>query len=95
MGAWCPTAPWGATAAAVDAPRFIYGRTWGDSTDALRLEGRFDPDLVRDLERAGHVVTLDGPYADRLGHAGMLVRQPRGRIEATHDPRSDGGAAGI
>lgn len=82
-------------AAAVEAPRFIYGRTWGDSTDALRLEARFDPDLVLALERAGHAVVLDAPYADRLGHAGMLVRDPRGRIEATHDPRSDGGAAGI
>ena len=34
------------------------------------------------------------PYMDDLGHAGMLVKHRRnGRVEATHDPRSDGGAA--
>ena len=31
-----------------------------------------------------------------LGHAGILVRHPgNGRIEAMHDPRSDGGALGL
>ena len=40
--------------------------------------------------------TVGGAYIDSLGHAGMLVRNPRdGRIEATHDPRSDGGALGL
>ena len=82
-------------AAAVDAPRFIYGRTWGQTTQTLRLESRFDPDVLAALEKAGHEMVVDLPYADRLGHAGALVRSPNGRIEAAHDPRSDGGAAGF
>ena len=32
---------------------------------------------------------------DLFGHAGALVRNPKGAIAATHDPRSDGGPAGL
>ncbi|MBO6757967.1 MAG: gamma-glutamyltransferase family protein [Roseibium sp.] len=79
---------------AIDAPRWLLGRTWGDETTALRLESRFDPDLALALERAGHeVVRLDDAYSDTMGHAGMIVRAPRGGLEGAHDPRADGGAA--
>ena len=61
-----------------------------------RLEPRFDDSVISALKRAGHDVELSAePYADTFGHAGMLVRRKDGRIEAGHDPRSDGGAAGI
>lgn len=79
---------------AIDAPRWLLGRTWGDDTTALRLEDRFDPDLVRALERAGHqVVVMDEAYSDTMGHAGMIVCTARGALEGAHDPRADGGAA--
>ncbi len=78
---------------AIDAPRWLLGRTWGDETAALRLEHRFDPDLASDLERVGHqVVMLDEDYSDTMGHAGMIVRNSRGGLEGAHDPRADGGA---
>jgi len=82
---------------ALDAPRFALGRTWGAASSLLALENRFDPSLVRALEQAGHEIAINpAPYADVFGHAGALVRHARdGRIEAAHDPRSDGGAAGI
>ena len=82
-------------ATAVDAPRVLFGRTWGDTHRQLRLEGRFDPDLLEALERTGHEMVVDAPYTDKLGHAGMIVRHPGGRVEASHDPRSDGGASGF
>ncbi len=79
---------------AIDAPRWLLGRTWGDETTALRLENRFDPDLVRDLERAGHeIVQIPEDYSDTMGHAGMIVRNTQGGLEGAHDPRADGGAA--
>ena len=82
-------------AQAIDAPRFLLGKTWGAASPTLKLENRFDPSLVRELERAGHNIELSPlPYADSFGHAGALVRHARGEIEAAHDPRSDGGAAG-
>lgn len=81
---------------AVDAPRFLLGRTWGETSTSLKLEDRFDPSLVRALERAGHEVSvLSQSYSDVAGHAGAIVRHPRGRVEAAHDPRSDGGASGF
>jgi oxamate amidohydrolase len=84
-------------AAAVEAPRWLLGKTWGSASTSLKLENRFDPDLVRALERAGHdVEVVDAAFHDQFGHAGMLLRAARGgNVAAVHDPRSDGGSAGI
>jgi gamma-glutamyltranspeptidase len=84
-------------AQAIDAPRFLLGKTWGSASTTLKLEDRFDPSLISALERAGHAVeVLPAAYSDTLGHAGILVRSPRdGSVMASHDPRSDGGAAGL
>jgi len=84
-------------AEAVDAPRWLLGRTWGASNTSLKMEGRFDAGLVAALKRMGHdVEERSSPYMDDFGHAGMLVKHRRdGRVEATHDPRSDGGPAGL
>jgi gamma-glutamyltranspeptidase len=84
-------------AEAIDAPRFALGRTWGAASSLLALENRFDPSLIRALEKAGHELAVHAdPYADMFGHAGGLIRHARdGRIEAAHDPRADGGADGI
>lgn len=80
---------------ALDAPRFLLGRTWGSATTSLKLESRFDPSLVAALRRAGHPVEERGAYEDGFGHAGGLVRHENGRVDAAHDPRSDGGAEGL
>ncbi|WP_043750722.1 gamma-glutamyltransferase family protein [Methylobacterium nodulans] len=82
---------------AVDAPRLLFGRTWGAESMTVKVEDRFDPSCIAALRRFGHEIEeLGGSYVDSLGHAGLLVRHPgNGRVEATHDPRSDGGAAGI
>jgi gamma-glutamyltranspeptidase len=82
--------------AALDRPRFLFGKTWGSASSSLKLEPRFDDSLISALRRAGHDVDLAAePYGDHFGHAGALIRRKDGRIEAGHDPRSDGGAAGI
>jgi gamma-glutamyltranspeptidase/glutathione hydrolase len=78
---------------AVDAPRFRLGTTWGRLQTELLVENRFDPDLLTELERAGHPVTVsDAAYLDGMGHAGMIVRRPDGRLLGGADPRSDGAA---
>jgi gamma-glutamyltranspeptidase/glutathione hydrolase len=84
-------------AEAVDAPRLLYGRTWGAESLTVKVEDRFDPGCIAALRRMGHEIEeLGGAYIDSLGHAGILVRHPgNGRIEAMHDPRSDGGALGL
>lgn len=84
-------------ASAVDAPRWLLGRTWGQNSTTLKLESRFDPDIVKGLAGRGQAVEEIGEaYADLLGHAGMLVRHPGdGHIAATHDPRAGGAARGM
>lgn len=83
-------------AAAVDAPRWLFGRTWGSASTALKFESRFDPTLLERLDGAGHPVEETGEaYSEGFGHAGMLVKHPRGHVEAVHDPRSDGDSRGI
>jgi gamma-glutamyltranspeptidase len=82
---------------AVDAPRWLLGRTWGETSTTLKMESRFEASLMEGLARMGHdVEELGVPYSETCGHAGMLVKHPRdGRVEAAHDQRSDGGAAGL
>ncbi|WP_231940890.1 gamma-glutamyltransferase [Acidihalobacter aeolianus] len=83
--------------AAVAAPRWLFGRTWGESVAGVRLEHRFDPAVKAGLERRGHRDVSWAPrYADIMGHAG-LIRIDRGRdggleLWAGADPRSDGAA---
>lgn len=82
-------------AEAIDRPRFLYGKLWGADTPTLKLEPRFDDTLIRKLKSVGHDIELASePYVSRFGHAGALIRSKDGRIEAAHDPRSDGGAMG-
>ncbi len=82
--------------AALDAPRWLLGRTWGSTQTNLRLEPRFDGNLIDRLMAAGHdVAVLDAPYSDTMGHAGAVVLNPDGTLEGGHDPRADGGAAGV
>jgi oxamate amidohydrolase len=81
---------------ALDAPRWLLGRTWGSTHTNLRLESRFDENLVDRLMSAGHdVQVLDEAYSDTMGHAGAVVLHPDGTLEGGHDPRADGGAAGV
>ena len=57
---------------------------------------RFDGNLIDRLAAAGHdVEVIDEPYSDVMGHAGAVVLHPDGSCEGAHDPRADGGAAGI
>ena len=81
---------------AIDAPRWLLGRTWGSTQTNLRMESRFDGHLIDRLMSAGHdVEVLPDAYSDTMGHAGAVVIHPNGTLEGAHDPRADGGAAGF
>jgi gamma-glutamyltranspeptidase/glutathione hydrolase len=81
---------------ALDRPRWFVGRTWGSAHGSVMLESRFDGNLIDRLASAGHeVMPLSVPYADTMGHAGAVVLHTDGTLEAAHDPRADGGAAGL
>jgi gamma-glutamyltranspeptidase/glutathione hydrolase len=83
-------------AEAIDRPRWVLGRTWGAPRTALRLESRFDGNLIEALAVAGHdIEVLPEPYSDVMGHAGAVVLHKDGTCEGAHDPRADSGAAGV
>jgi len=72
------------------------GRTWGSTHTNLRLESRFDGGLIDRLMSASHDVDVLGEaYSDTMGHAGAVILHLDGTLEAGHDPRADGGAAGV
>src|SRR5947209_2750874 len=81
---------------AIDRPRWLLGRTWGSTHTNLRLEQRFDEGVIDRLLSAGHdVEVLAEAYSDTMGHVGAVVLHPDGTLEGAHDPRADGGSAGI
>lgn len=79
----------------ITAPRWLLGKTWGDEATNLKMESRFNEELLLELENAGHEIEKIGPFDDMMGHAGALVRHPSGLIEGAVDPRSDGTLAGV
>src|SRR5690606_22838877 len=80
--------------AAITAPRWLLGRTWGASTTTLKLESRFPPALFEALADAGHATERVPDYSDLMGHAGGVVHHPGGLIEGAAGPRSAGHPAG-
>jgi len=80
--------------AAISAPRWLLGRTWGEQSTSLKLEDGFDEALYAQLSEAGHEVERVGPLTATMGHAGAIVRLPGGTFEGASDPRSDGAAVG-
>lgn len=81
--------------AAITAPRWLLGRTWGAQSVTLKFESRVDAAILDDLRARGHVVETLGAFDDTMGHAGLIARHPDGRLEGANDPRSDGAALGF
>jgi len=79
---------------AITAPRWLLGRTWGSEATNLRIENRFEKSVIKTLIERGHDVEVVGAFEEIMGHAGALVFNTDGLIEAAADPRSDGSAAG-
>jgi gamma-glutamyltranspeptidase/glutathione hydrolase len=80
--------------AAVEAPRWLYGRTWGAESRSLSLESRFDAAAVESLRQRGHDVSLVEAWSDLMGHA-QLIRVDADGFTGASDPRADGAALGI
>jgi len=79
--------------AAVEAPRWLHGRTWGEASKALRLESRFADGVAPSLRRRGHDVLVVEAWDDIMGHAQVIGLDSEGLTGAS-DPRADGAAIG-
>ncbi len=81
--------------AAVTAPRWLLGKTWGADSITLKLENRFDSALVSAMREAGHNIEMLEDFTSTMGHAGAVVQHAEGIFEGAADPRSDGAALGF
>jgi oxamate amidohydrolase len=80
---------------AIEAPRWLMGRTWGVESKELSLEGRVADEVLRELERRGQPVKVLADWDDNMGHAAAIRLDPEsGFLEGGADPRGDGAAAG-
>lgn len=81
---------------AIEAPRWLMGRTWGAESQDLWLEGRVPDEVARELERRGQPVKMLTDWNDNMGHAQAIrIHRDRGLLEGGADPRGDGWAAGL
>lgn len=79
---------------AIEAPRWLMGRTWGAKTQDLSLEGRIPDEVVRELVRRGQPVKMLEGWNDNMGHAQAIRVHENGYYEGGADPRGDGLALG-
>lgn len=80
---------------AIDAPRWLYGRTWGAATDALRLESRFAADVGGALASCGHAIERVADWDNAMGHAAAIeIDQITGVLKGAADARGEGIALG-
>jgi oxamate amidohydrolase len=80
--------------AAIDAPRWLLGRTWGAPSDSLKIERRFDEAVFNNLKARGHDVEWLNEWDESVGHAGALIRTKDGSLVGGYDKRSDGSVEG-
>ena len=78
---------------AISRPRWLLGRTWGQTNDSLKLESRFDSQMVNQLKMMGHDIEILGAMDETMGHAGCIIRDSSGILRGGWDPRSDGAVA--
>lgn len=80
---------------AIHAPRWLHGRTWGASSNDLKIEGRVPVEVTEELKRRGHPINVVENFTDTMGHAGAILVDPNTGVKfGGSDPRGDGAAIG-
>lgn len=80
---------------AVNAPRWLLGRSWGAPDNDLKLEGRVPESVVEELRRRGQPVLMVEDYTEIMGHAGAILCGEDGLLQGASDPRGDGQAVAL
>lgn len=77
---------------AINSPRWLLGRTWGDENTSLKIEKSLFDKISTDLKSRGHLVEPVNDFNELMGHAGAIRLTKNGDVEAATDQRSDGAA---
>lgn len=81
--------------AALARPRFLLGKTFSDTRDALKLEADAGADVFAALAARGHEVSAIAAQSPLAGHPGVIRIDAGGSVSGAHDPRSDGRALAV
>ncbi|MEK8128770.1 gamma-glutamyltransferase [Paenibacillus filicis] len=79
---------------AINEPRWVWGRTWGEETRELKVESRVDEAVLAQLAAAGHLVRKVRAYDGIVGHAQAILIDSQGFRIGGSDPRCDGASIG-
>jgi gamma-glutamyltranspeptidase/glutathione hydrolase len=80
---------------AIEAPRWLMGRTWGTESRDLSLESRISDEVTRELALRGQPVRMVEAWSPTMGHAQAIrINRAGGFLEGGADPRGDGAALG-
>lgn len=79
---------------AISEPRFVWGRTWGDECETLRIENRVELCEIEQLKERGHDVEVVEAFDAAMGHAHAILIDENHFLIGGVDPRSDGAAIG-
>ncbi|MGF6838947.1 gamma-glutamyltranspeptidase [Paraburkholderia youngii] len=80
---------------ALARPRFLLGKTFSDTRDALKLEEDAGADVFAALAARGHEVSAIPTQSPLAGHPGVIRIDADGAVSGAHDPRSDGRALAV
>lgn len=75
-------------------PRWVWGRTWGEDSQELKIENRVDSHTIALLEQAGHTLDVRNDFDPGMGHAQAIRIDEQGFLSGGVDPRGDGAAIG-
>ena len=81
---------------AIEAPRLLLGRSWGDCSDKLLVETHGDLGIVDELSRMGQTAESAGTFHARMGTAQAIRLKGSATdfLEGGADPRGEGLALG-
>ena len=79
---------------AISEPRFVWGRTWGEANQELKIESRISKDVTDQLKKAGHIVNRVKEMDGVMGHANAIRIDEQGFLQGGVDPRGDGATVG-
>lgn len=80
---------------ALRRPRFLLGKTFSDTRDALKLERDAGEAVFAELAARGHEISAIDAQSPLAGHPGAIRIDAQGHALGAHDPRSDGLALGL
>ncbi|MDL2280777.1 gamma-glutamyltransferase [Selenomonadales bacterium OttesenSCG-928-I06] len=76
---------------AINAPRYLYGRAWGETENDVKFESRVPVSILEELKKRGHLIKTVEKFSNLMGHAGAIQIDPKTDTkQVAADIRSDG-----